>query len=73
MRCRGPGAGGLLQITSPVSAGSSGGPLIDTKGQVVGRSSGSLTEGQNLNSQSRLQNNSKAESAGSLATSVDFQ
>jgi tetratricopeptide (TPR) repeat protein len=39
----------LLQITSPISHGSSGGPILNTDGQVVGDAVGILTSGQNLN------------------------
>ena len=39
----------FIQITSPISHGNSGGPLIDEKGNVVGITSASISEGQNLN------------------------
>jgi S1-C subfamily serine protease len=39
----------LLQITAPISHGSSGGPVVDSRGQVVGLAIGSLTGAQNLN------------------------
>jgi S1-C subfamily serine protease len=39
----------LMQITAPISPGSSGGPVINQKGQVIGIASASIMIGQNLN------------------------
>lgn len=39
----------LMQITAPISPGSSGGPVINQKGQVIGIASASIMLGQNLN------------------------
>ena len=40
---------GLLQIDAPISPGSSGGPVVNNRGEVIGLAVSSLTEGQNLN------------------------
>ena len=39
----------LIQITSPISHGSSGGPILDSRGQVIAVAVGMLEDGQNLN------------------------
>jgi hypothetical protein len=39
----------LIQITAPISPGSSGGPILDDRGQVIGIAVGTITSGQNLN------------------------
>lgn len=39
----------LIQITSPISHGSSGGPILNANGEVVGIAVGILENGQNLN------------------------
>lgn len=39
----------LIQITTPISPGSSGGPIFNGRGEVIGVAVGILQEGQNLN------------------------
>lgn len=44
-----PAFGHILQITAPISLGSSGSPVLNMKGQVIGIATIILTEGQALN------------------------
>jgi len=44
-----PGYGKLIQITAPISPGSSGSPVLNMKGEVIGIASFQMIEGQNLN------------------------
>jgi S1-C subfamily serine protease len=43
------GSDRILQITAPISPGSSGGPVLDQSGNVVGVSFATIEKGQNLN------------------------
>lgn len=44
-----PSVGKILQISAPISPGSSGSPVINMKGEVIGVATFQLIEGQNLN------------------------
>jgi len=44
-----PDFGKILQITAPVSSGSSGSPVMNMKGEVIGIATFIVTQGQNLN------------------------
>ena len=44
-----PGYGKLIQITAPISPGSSGSPVLNMKGEIIGIATFQFIEGQNLN------------------------
>lgn len=44
-----PGFGRIIQVTAPISPGSSGSPVVDMKGEVVGIATFFIIAGQNLN------------------------
>ena len=44
-----PGKEQLIQISAPISPGSSGGPLLNMEGEVIGVTSSGMKDGQNLN------------------------
>jgi S1-C subfamily serine protease len=43
------GSENLIQISAPISSGSSGGPVVNRDGEVIGVAVSSITSGQNLN------------------------
>ena len=43
------GFGKIIQITAPISSGSSGSPVVNMKGEVIGVATFALIEGQNIN------------------------
>ncbi|PYS97801.1 MAG: hypothetical protein DMF63_18625 [Acidobacteria bacterium] len=49
MSLREMGSENLIQISAPISPGSSGGPVVNRNGEVVGVAVSSFTSGQNLN------------------------
>lgn len=44
-----PGFGRIIQVTAPISPGSSGGPVVDMRGEVIGIATFIIVAGQNLN------------------------
>jgi len=44
-----PAFGNIIQITAPISSGSSGSPVVNMKGKAIGVASFQMVEGQNLN------------------------
>src|SRR5438128_1015383 len=44
-----PGFGRIIQITAPISPGSSGSPVVNTQGQVIGVATLQITGGQSVN------------------------
>ncbi len=46
---RATGTDSLIQMTAPISPGSSGGPVLDAAGEVIGVAVATFKEGQNLN------------------------
>src|SRR5271157_223843 len=61
----------LVQITAPISHGSSGGPLFNMAGEVVGITSSALIGGENLNFAVPI-NDAKARLVGSLSNVRPF-
>src|SRR5207248_4620099 len=44
-----PGFGRIIQITAPISPGSSGSPVVNMQGQVIGVATLQITGGQSVN------------------------
>src|SRR5437667_3505534 len=44
-----PGFGTVVQLTAPISSGSSGGPVVNLRGEVIGVTTLQMAQGQNLN------------------------
>ena len=44
-----PGFGKIIQVTAPISPGSSGGPVVNMRGEVIGIATFIIVAGQNLN------------------------
>ena len=61
----------LLQISSPISHGSSGGPILDSDGKVVGVAVGMIPEGENLNFAVPAEFVRDLEMAGTLSKGVE--
>ena len=57
----------MLQITAPISPGSSGGPVLNAAGEVIGIVAMSMTRGQNLNLAVAAENLRALISAGGVA------
>lgn len=59
--------GRVIQITAPISPGSSGSPVINMKGQVIGVATFQIVKGQNLNFAIPVENLSKLKKGRTLA------
>src|SRR5215831_4648391 len=69
-----PGFGRIIQITAPISPGSSGSPVVNMKGQVIGVATLQITGGQSVNfaipSERIAQLNRSAQAQGPQAMSL---